>query len=150
MLFTSRGHADLYIMLPDDAEIDDDFIRNAVNRWGDIKDSKKICLNLLADNRVENWTKFKREKRGKFWLSQWNDMCFIAEDKFFKEIGEVSVSSRRWDKNKRLGSGVGQFISNKLYSKGYNMYQVRKTLVGHGTHESVMNPEARRDNPIVT
>lgn len=143
-----REDTDYYIMLPDDADIDDNFINNAVSQWEKLNDEKKICLNLLKDHRKHCWTNFKRKSKGNYWLSQWVDMCFISDKRFLAETGIIRVSPNRWNNNKLLGSGVGQFISQKLYNKGWNMYQVKKTLVGHGDHESVMNSQARKINPI--
>jgi len=149
-LFRSRGNADYYIMIPDDIEVGKDFITHAVDKWNGIDDDKKICLNLLADNRTECWTKFKRQDKGDNWLTQWNDCSFIVEEKFFEEVGNITISAKRWHYNKMLGSGVGEFISNNLYGKNYNMYQVKTTLVRHGEHVSVMNPQARKENPLKT
>ena len=51
--------------------------------------------------------------------------------------------------NPYLSSGVGQQLSFRLWMKGIPMY-LNGNYAQHGDHESKMNPEERKRNPLVT
>ncbi len=143
--FRRREKAHYYIMLADDMRICKNFFSEAINQYNDIEHPHKICLNLLKDERKENWTGFKRKDLGDHYLTQWNDLCFIATEKFFNIIpGVYSIDPNRWNENPLYGSGVGAQISFRVLTSKHNMYQVKESLVSHGKHKSVMNEEARK------
>lgn len=143
-----------YIYLPDDVILIENFFDEFIKIYGSIKDTKKICLNVLTDSRINkpNWTNFKPETYGEYVKTQWNDLCFGAPENFFKllnyEIKPIPMS--RWDKDSNLSSGVGQQISNRIYDLGFNMYHTKKSLVYHGDHNSVMNENERKKNKLIT
>jgi len=142
---------DYFIFLPDDVEVSDTFIDDAINIYDGIDDEKKICLSLLTDVRVEkpNWTKFHPVKKGNVILTQWNDLCFICEKRFFDNVEIMPVLLDRWESNHTLSSGVGQQISIQLFKNKLNQYHVKKTLVHHGEHDSKMHYEHRKQTPII-
>jgi len=152
---------DYYIMLPDDVTLCNEFFKRAINTWEAIRDNRKICLNLLLDRGrrgIANWTGFKpvKVKYGGFeiYRTQWVDLCFIADKRFFKEVRYRvdSIDFSRWQGKdcELLSSGVGAQVSEKLNRSGWHLYQVTDTLVFHGDHPSVMNPEERRRSRLVT
>lgn len=53
-------------------------------------------------------------------------------------------------RNPYISSGVGQQLSNRFALKGIPMYLPKKSLCYHGNHESKMNPEERKRNPLVS
>lgn len=148
-----------FIMVPDDVRLKDDFFDKAIKMYSAIKNPHKICLNLLLDKQrtgKTNWTNFisRKIKAGNFHLyhTQWVDMCFIAEKKFFDILSYRinKIPPQRWQSNGHLGSGVGQDISIRLNAQGLKMYQVCETLVIHGDHPSRMNTAVREQNPLTT
>ena len=156
-LFKNRVDADYYIMIPDDIIVDERFIDKAIHLWNCVNDPDKICLNLLVDKSRKGkkcWTGYEPKRRtwcgNVYWKTQWVDMCFIAERKFFNEIQMINPINLTPKQLKTRGSGVGGQISKRLHEKGHAMYQLNKTLVKHGQFESVMNPELRKINPLKT
>ena len=143
-----------FIYLPDDIKLVDDFFNVTKNIYESINDNNKICLSILTDGRVNrtNWTNFKTIDYGSYLKTQWNDLCFISEKKFFEELNFMieEIPTKRWLNNPNLSSGVGNQISVKLYNKGKNMYHTKNSLVFHSTHESKMNFDERKINKIIT
>lgn len=148
-----RDHkADYYVQLPDDVQIDQSFFDEAVSQFAAIQDSKKVCLNLLNDNRTNpGWVQFERVQRGHVWLTQWMDLCFISNRNFFAFLNfVVQPVSLSWAGNPERSSGVGMQLSQRLFRRGHNMYMVMKSLVAHDDHPSVMHPEHRKSTPLIT
>lgn len=148
----SQQKVDYYIYLADDLNLGNNFIREAVTVWNAIKDEKKISLNLLTDGRTQCWTQFERQeiqcKGTCFYKSQWLDMAMLFDKKLLGyRVRRISIE--RWVGNPNKSSGVGEQLSRRFHAAGFGMYQVHKSLVSHGEHESQMNPEERRINPIV-
>jgi len=128
-LFAYRGTHKYYFMLPDDFLPTGNMVEDAINIWNSIEDEKKICLNLFADRIGSScWTNFTPIDRGDVWQTQWVDMCFMCDNTFFnivriKEINYKTASQRG------MSSGVGAMISRQLHRHGYNLYQVKESLV---------------------
>lgn len=146
---------DYFIQIPDDIALADNFFEKAIRQFEIILDPKKVCLNLLNDGRNQpGWTR-QPHKEVKFChtlyiLTQWVDMCFLSTSRFFELLNwKILRIDQLWASNPNLSSGVGLQISQRLFSDGNNIYQVNKTLVSHGDHESVMHPEHRRLNPLI-
>lgn len=53
-------------------------------------------------------------------------------------------------KNKSISSGVGEQLTARINKLGIPIYRPVKSLAYHGTHPSVMNPEARKSTKIVS
>jgi hypothetical protein len=116
-------------MLPDDFLMDKKQVEDALELWRGIEDENKICLNLYADRIGKKcWTNFTSVLKGNVWLTQWVDMCFLCKEKFFTELGLISDKNFHGSFNKR-SSGVGAYVSRKLYKKGLNLYQACESLV---------------------
>ena len=127
MLYRNRPIAKYYIMIPDDFTICKLQIAKAIEIWESIQDPKKICLNLLINRAgVPCWTLFKPVDKGSVWLSQWVDMCFICDNRFFNAIGAIPDLHR--SNSTKGSSGVGAYISRHLKKTGFNMYQVKEEL----------------------
>lgn len=143
-----------FIYLGDDMRLTENFFSECVRLYEKIEDINKICLSIFLDEGRRgktNWTNFTPINFGEYYQTQWNDMCFMCEKYFFEclnyKISEIPKT--RWVNNSLLSSGVGQQISNRLHSLGKKMYHVNKTLVTHGTHDSMMNYEERKINKLV-
>jgi hypothetical protein len=124
LLFSLRGYHKYYFMLPDDFVICESQIEEAIRLWKDIKDPQKICLNLYTDRiGLSCWTHFKPVDMGEVWQTGWVDMCFLAEDKFFRSSMPITETPSH------KSSGVGAHISRKLHKLKFSMYQVKESLV---------------------
>jgi glycosyltransferase involved in cell wall biosynthesis len=151
---TVKKTYDYYIILPDDISVNDNFISNAVQKWEDLRDDKKICLSILTDGRINkpNWTNFEPIIKDEYVQTQWQDFCFICNKEFFTvEIQPISL--QRWQilgksLNIELGSGLGGQISRYWHDKGRTMWHTKKSLVKHSNSESKLNPIERSINPL--
>jgi len=138
---------DYYFMIPDDAILPDNYINEAIRQFDLIDNDKKICLNLFTDLTRKgqmNWgaVPVLHEYQGtKIWNAGWVDMEFIAKKTFFSELQYKvePISPDRWSRNPLLGSGVGHQISDRLRSKGWQLFQVDDSLSYQVDHESIMN-----------
>ena len=152
---TEYSDADYFIMLPDDIRLAQGFFKKAIETWEVICDEKKICLNLLMDQREgkRSWGEFVPIKKEfgnvKIWHTQWNDLCFISTWKFFSSMKyRIRLRQGYHTKYPNRGSGVGETITRAL-NKVYNLYQVGSSLVEHGNHPSVMNSDLRSKIPLI-
>jgi glycosyltransferase involved in cell wall biosynthesis len=143
-----------FIYLPDDVKLIDNFFDETKRIYESIGDPRKICLNILTDCRVNrtNWTNFNSIDYGEYYHTQWNDLCFISERKFFDVLNYSieKIPENRWSSNPNLSSGVGQQISVRLNKKGHNMYHTKTSMVYHGDHESKMNKIERTKISLLT
>lgn len=148
---------DYYIQLPDDVQLEDRFIEKAIQAWENIEDPGKICLNLFLDGHRMGktcWTNFWpqvhtfNEKR--YLKTQWMDLFYICNRNFFEQLQWriQPVNPERWIINPELSSGVGQQISIRLHTRGWNLYQITDNQAEHLGDYSIMNPEIRMKEPI--
>jgi hypothetical protein len=130
ILFKLRGSSKYYFMLPDDFLPKPDMIRESIKLWIEIEDSKKICLSL-GEPRIGKscWTGFMPIDSGNVYLTQWMDMCFMCENMFFNRLGIIREIRFNLMGKKNISSGVGAYISRKLYKNGFNLYQVKESLI---------------------
>lgn len=140
LLFRNRGSHKYYFMIPDDFAICELQIRNAIEIWERIKDPQKICLNLFADRIGKTcWTQFIPRDKGEVWQTGWVDMCFLCEEIFFNELGIIPPIALNWRERPWMSSGVGAYISRRLFKRGRHFYQVKDSLVtpqeAHGMSE---------------
>jgi hypothetical protein len=128
-LFSLRVPAKYYIMLPDDFMPCKNMIEQAILTWEQIKDDKKICLNLYADRIGQPcWTNHIPVDMGNVYQTQWVDMCFICEESFFTSLGQIPMMLLNWRHKPNKSSGVGRYISLHLKDLGFNLYQVKQSL----------------------
>jgi len=150
---------DYWIHLPDDVELRPDFFSRATSHFDTIRryDPRSVTLNplrLQSDYRRQ-WTDFVPRRLGQLWQTQQVDCCWIADrqlgDALEWRIDEVHPARFTYIEGDPVtGSGVGSQMSQRLHEQGYTMYGVSETLLSHGDHESLMNPEERKRNPLTT
>jgi glycosyltransferase involved in cell wall biosynthesis len=142
-----------YLYLQDDVKIIDNFFNGLVNKYENIDDENKICLSFLTDHRVNssNWTNYTPIERGEVIKTQWVELHFICEKKFFECLNYSiePIPLTRWDGNPNLSSGVGWQLSVRLHNLGKSMYHSKNTFVTHGNHESQMNKLERKKNKLI-
>lgn len=49
----------------------------------------------------------------------------------------------------KSSSGIGKFLSKKMYGAKFNMYGISPSLIGHGDHESLQFGERRKQVPLI-
>ena len=49
----------------------------------------------------------------------------------------------------KSSSGIGKFLSQKMYEAKFNMYGISPSLIGHGDHESIQFGERRKQVPLI-
>ena len=129
-LFSLRGQADYYIMLPDDFLPKPNMINESLRIWDSIKDDAKICLNLYADRIGKPcWTRYPPVKLLYCYKTQWVDMCFFCKEEFFVLLREMPPTYISRRSSSRMSSGVGRYISNYYNEMGLGLYQVKESLV---------------------
>jgi hypothetical protein len=152
--FVKSINSKYYIYLPDDVRLIDNFFDEVKRIYESITSTKKICLSILTDNRINgcHWGYNNPKDFGEFLQTQWNDLCFISEKKFFEVLDYKieEISEKRWMKNSNLSSGVGYQITERLNKIGKFLYHTKKSLVNHGNHESKMNKIERKKNKLLT
>lgn len=148
-----KKNYDYYFMIPDDFYPVDGFVEKAIKIWKSIKHPRKICLTTYISKSRQGkacWTKFEPVNFGKYWLTQWTDMCFMCEKSFFVELGDIPYSRVNYAKKPEASSGVGANISNHFYKRGWNIYQVASSLFVPQPEARVskMNPWRAYNDPI--
>ncbi len=149
---------DYLIQLPDDITLVTDFFTQAINSYNAIPDRKIGCLNILNDysrNGKSIWTGVKVQDLNfsglDFMRTGWVDMCFISTRNYLRALQyKINQINHSWSANKNLSSGVGMQISKRLVQLGLRIYQVKKSLVIHDDHPSVMHPEHRKEVQLLT
>jgi glycosyltransferase involved in cell wall biosynthesis len=143
-----------YLYLQDDLILTENFFEKVVYMYENLKDEKKICLEFRTDDRTTrtNWSKINPTIMGDYIKTQWVELDFICEKKFFEVLNYKMdpIPKDRWDKDPNLSSGVGYQLTIRLLEMGYNLFHTKNTLVTHGKYESIMNINERKKNKLVT
>lgn len=141
------------IQLPDDVLLCPDFFSKVSAHFESIRSRKKSALNILLDeNRAgtSQWTNKPIKSFKNEWSTGWIDMCFISENILHSlDFYIHPIDSKRWDRNKLLGSGVGAQISKRIVDLKLELFQTKINYVFHGNHNSVMNYDARKIYPLI-
>jgi len=80
----------------------------------------------------------------------WNDCCWVTGRELGNALGWKIYEIIKVEPRSYRSSGVGRQISRRLHAYGNTMYGVNETLLLHGDHESVMHPEERKTEPLIT
>ena len=142
---------DYYYSFPDDFRLAPNYFKRSIEYWNTIEDASLIGLNTMNTGRVNpGWTHFQPEERiyggVLFTKNQWLDCHLMCTPKYFNVMRWRVPNADKW----RAGSsGVGALTSKYLHKFGHSMY-VCPNLIAHGDHESVMHPDERKRNPLVS
>lgn len=148
---------DYFIQVSDDIRLADDFFSEAVRLYNLIDGPDTACLNISWDKSrdcLPMWTPVqpKRIEIGtdKLIRTGWVDMGYICTKKYFHLMEyRIDPVSLKWSGNINRSSGVGMQISKRLYAMNKVIYQVSRSLVAHGDHDSVMHPDLRKKEPLI-
>jgi len=149
---------DYFIQLPDDVRLIKGFFKRATDSFDAIHDSQKTCMNILVEySRLMKpcWTDVMPKPISFNGIdlirTGWVDMCFISNVSFFKALNfTINAVDLKWSTKKGVSSGVGMQISRRIIAQNKSIYSVKRSLVMHGDHRSVMHPEHRQAVPLIT
>lgn len=146
---------DYYFFMPDDLIPIPDFHTKAIEIWEKIKDNRKTCINLFLEKSrfmTACWTSFKPRDVGPAYLTNWVDMCFMCEQRFFIYLDyRIPQPEIDWKLTPSMSSGVGRYISKFLvFKKGLRIYQVKSSLFlsTPESSDSKMHPGRKSDHLI--
>ncbi len=142
---------DAMVVLQDDAELCEGFFDAVIEYWSAIDDARKIAMNIQRNNlgdgqiwQAKEGTLMALRDRS-IWFSGWFDGMWFGTRDTLEALSYVvhPIDPRRWDQDPLLSSGVGQQLTDRLNTAGYNIYMPSQSLVRMIPGVSHMNPEAR-------
>lgn len=145
-----ENEADLYIFTQDDCmNLDFERLREYHKRFK----YEPYTFHLINDGSHQRWGGFKKQEpvdgveRVGF-----TDCIFFCNREALEAIGFhiLPIKETRWRDFPNLSSGVGQQLTGRLHRAKVKMYKPVKSLAYHGDHESKMNPEERKKNPLIS
>lgn len=140
------------MILPDDVQFIQGGFQKALDEFAVLCEQNPgpVCLNLLQDGRKMCWTrKPRRDHSGTVYATGWVDGALICNNAFLTSFGHIpDPGALRWEVDPLAGSGVWQYVSITALKMGASFFQVKKSLLLHGDHASMMHPEARKIDPI--
>jgi hypothetical protein len=150
--FAKTSQWDYFVMLGDDTDLWDGFFEKAIAAF---HSADITCLNLLTDlTRVNTrqWTNIPSISINEYvYRTGWMDLCFMAQRRFFDALNyTIEPVPESWTARPDKSSGVGMQLSKRLITKGLYFHQMKRTLVYHGHHASMMHPEEREKHPLIT
>lgn len=152
--FAKSSSWDYFMMIGDDCQLTPDFFTRAVAAFK--SHPEIICLNLITEPiraKAKIWTNIEAEEiTPEITRNGWIDMAFICQSPFF-ELLNWSIDSvpASWADVKTRSSGVGMQISKRITRAGYYFHlKTHETLLIHEDHPSVMHPEERIKNPLIS
>ena len=143
-----KHEADLYLFIPDDVlDFDVDRMKEIHLRFNE----PYIC-NLINDGRHESWVVFQRQqpKNGLEQVGFTDCGFFCNREALSKTKWRIKQPpASRWN-NPNMSSGVGMQLTHAFTNAKVKMYKPVKSLGYHGDHESEMNPNERKKNPLIS
>jgi hypothetical protein len=141
-----------FLVLPDDVhELNLQIIQELFDQF---KNRAFVC-SVIFDGRTENWKSIETPINN-----------FAIRDYKFKDLGffdcgglsnratfnqfAVHKVSRLWFRNPNASSGVGMQLTFTLRNLNVPMFMPMRSLCTHGNHTSVMNPEIRKTQPLIS
>ena len=109
--------------------------------------------NIINDGRDSCWMPFKAiQKDANTVQVGFTDCGFFCNRQALERIGFKidPVDPRRFKQRGDISSGVGQQLTLRFTRAGVKMYKPVKSLAYHGDHESLMNTEERKRNPLIS
>ena len=138
---------DNYLILSDDGSKHD---IEAIKWWFDEYTGKSFTCQIISDGRESCWgsapSSIVIKSQGYTWINCDFFDCGGLTNRATLEQFEVEPTK----KSKRASSGVGLQITTKLRALGIPMYKTSPSLSFHGDHPSIMHPEIRKKQPLVS
>ena len=138
---------DTYVFIPND------FINLKINdiiEYSRLLKDEYYFFNIINDGRDKSWLNIDSIKiNSDVKLVYFTDCGFFTNNKTLErleyKINQINIS----DKSKS-SSGVGKQLSFRLYDLEIPIFNPIKSLAYHGNHESIMNPEERKINKLIS
>ena len=141
---------DLYIFMPDDFQnLDVDRIISIHKQHY----TTPYACNIINDGRLKCWTRVRP--------LQWNDELirvgfvdcgFFCNTETMRWLGNEipQPPNEWWVMGEHISSGVGKYLSERLYLNRVRVFLPYVSLAEHGNHESKMHTELRKIQPLIS
>jgi hypothetical protein len=145
-----KSDDELFIFMPDDFER---------LQMGDIlmlheqHKHESYVYNIINDGRDSSWMPFTAVQTNDNTIQVgFTDCGFFCNREALKslEFRIDPISPQRFKQKKNISSGVGQQLTNRFTRHGVKMFKPVRSLAYHGDHESMMHPEERKLNPLIS
>ena len=148
-----ESNEEYVLFLPDDvSNIQIDKIDNLCNQgWDDYL----FAVNVLNDGRENCWGEFSLGQieinidKVKYREVGFVDCGFLSNRNTMSKIN-IDEVPKSWFNRSDKSSGVGYQLTTKMRELGVRMMTPDKSLAYHGDHDSVMHPEERKNNPLIS
>ena len=139
---------DLFIFIPDD--VSDVSFGKIIHSAENLK-NHEYFYNIINDGRTMSWNQLPPQLEDDKIKIFFTDCAFFTNYKTLKRLGFYinSINERRF-KRPNISSGVGQQLTNRLNACKIDIFHPYESLAFHGEHDSVMNAEERKRNPLVS
>jgi len=101
--------------------------------------------NLINCGRTNHWGNNYYVVNEELIHSDFNDCGFFCNFEVLRKLKFTMFVT-----NSETSSGVGKQLTTRLRKSGIPMYSPVRSFAYHGDHESVMHPEERKVNPIIS
>lgn len=147
-----RSEAELFVFMPDDFL--DLEIEKVVQVHSVLKSQPYAC-NIINCGRTACWTPIQKSpvRIGPYKMARvgFVDCGFFCN---YSTLGRLVFSIEpvkdSWFDSEAKSSGVGMQLSNKFFKMRVQMYMPEKSFAFHGEHSSVMHPEERKKNHLIS
>lgn len=115
------------------------------------KHTPYVC-HITNDGRPPQWgAGAHRQFSDELEAVDWVDCGFFCNRAALDYIGyEMEVVPAARFKRPGISSGVGEQLTRRFRKAGVPMFRPYKALAYHGEHDSVMHPEERKINPLIS
>jgi hypothetical protein len=143
-------NSDIFIFTPSD--VSNINIDKIIERHNQFKHNA-YAYNLINDGRKNCWNMIKPFKVDEHTLMVgFTDCGFFCNKNLLNRIGYYvnEINPYRFINNTSISSGVGQQLTFRMLKAKCLLYTPIQSLVYHGNHESLMHPEERKKNPLIS
>lgn len=144
-----KSEDELYIFLQDDVTNID--WQRILDTHDKLKHIDYAC-QLINDDRGQLWTSAKPQPfDDELTRVDWTDCLFFCNRRALEWIGyEMRPVPKIRFTQKGISSGVGEQLTKRFNYCDVPIYRPKTSFCHHGDHPSVMHPEERIKNPIIT
>jgi hypothetical protein len=146
---SKKSYDDFFLFMQDDfLDLKLDKVRDLHNRF---KNEPYVC-NVINDGRSKCWNKLNAYLvSDDLYKTGFVDGSFFCNRSALSLIGfYIDPINKERFKNKSISSGVGQQLTSRFLKSGVSIYKPVKSLAYHGDYESLMNPESRKINKLIS
>lgn len=141
---------DFFLFTPDDFE---NINMKEIKRLHDKFKGSPYVYNIINDGRDMSWNRIEPVQIDSETLKVgFTDGGFFCNRKALEKLSfEMRpISTRRFDIDPFCGSGIGHQLTFRFNRSGVAIYKPIKSLAYHGDHESMMHPELRKIEPLIS